>query len=124
MKIIKNFDDWNMSKRKIHEHAKAPFCHPREVWWCAIGVNIGFEQDGTGAHFDRPIAVIRGFNENIFFGVALTGKMKQGKYYYYLGQIGGRDASAVLSQVRLIDTKRLVRKIATLDEKIFSGLKA
>ena len=87
-----------------------------------MGVNVGFEQDGTGKNFDRPVVVVRGFNEHTFLGVALTGRKKEGKYYFYLGIINGRDASAVLSQVRLMDTKRLVKKIATLDGVVFKNL--
>lgn len=89
-----------------------------------MGINIGDEQDGTGKNFDRPVIIIREFNERIFFGVALIGKKKTGKYYFPLGIVGNREASAVLSQVRLIDGKRLVRKIGMLDEKIFEELKS
>jgi len=108
----------------VHNSSSAPFFHEREVWWCSLGVNVGSEQDGTGKNYDRPVVVIRGFNKDIFFGVALTGRKKQGKYYFYLGNIEGRDASAVLSQVRLIDARRLVRKSLTLNEDLFEKLKA
>jgi len=67
----KDFDKWNEKKKFINKQELAKFCHSREIWWCSIGTNIGFEQDGTGKNFDRPILVIRGFNENLFFGVAL-----------------------------------------------------
>jgi mRNA-degrading endonuclease toxin of MazEF toxin-antitoxin module len=46
-----------------------------------------------------------------------------GKYYHSLGIVGDREASAVLSQVRLIDAKRLVKKIETLEEGVYSKLK-
>ncbi len=119
----KDFDGWNIEKRALHAGGKKTFCHPREIWWCALGVNIGFEQDGTGKNFDRPILVIRGFNENIFWGVALTGRKKQGKFYFPIGLIEGREASVVLSQIRIIDTKRLIRKMATINDAIFQELK-
>ncbi|MDP3764677.1 MAG: type II toxin-antitoxin system PemK/MazF family toxin [bacterium] len=118
----KDFDKWNIKKKSVHYHGASLYCHPREVWWCSLGVNVGFEQDGTGENFDRPVVVIRGFNEYIFFGVALIGKNKKGKYYFPVGKIEEREASAVLSQVRIIDTKRLIRKITTLDEELFIKL--
>ncbi len=118
----KDFDAWNTEKKVIHRQEAGLFCHPREIWWCSLGTNIGFEQDGTGKKFDRPVLVFRGFNERIFLGIALTGKKKEGKYYFHLGKVGGRDASAVLSQIRLIDTKRLVRKVMTLDDAVFGNL--
>lgn len=63
--------------------------------------------------------MIRGFNSDAFFGVALTGREKSGKYYVPLGDVGGRPASVILSQVRLIDSRRLIRRIAVLDENMF-----
>jgi mRNA interferase MazF len=120
----KDWDGWNQRKQEVHKHKTVPFFHEREVWWCSLGVNIGAEQDGTGKNYDRPVVVVRGFNKDIFFGVALTGKKKAGKYYFNLGKIEGREASAILSQVRLIDAKRLVRKSMTLDQALFERLKA
>lgn len=119
----KNFDKWNTAKKEIHKNGKAPFYNEREVWWCALGANVGFEQDGTGKNFDRPIVVIRGFSKNIFLGLALTGKKIEGKYYFYLGKVEGRDSSAILSQFKLIDSKRLIRKIETLKDDKFKELK-
>lgn len=110
-------------KKEIHKDGEAPFYNEREIWWCALGTNVGFEQDGTGKNFDRPIVIIRGFSRNIFLGLALTGKKREGKFYFYLGKIEGRDSSAILSQLRLIDSKRLIRKIETLGESEFEKLK-
>ena len=120
----KPFDPWNEDKKRVHASgAEAPLYHEREVWFCALGTNIGYEIDGTGSNFDRPVVVIRGFNKNTFFGVALTGRKKEGEFYFYLGQVQERDASANLSQVRLVDSKRLVKKIGMLDEQTFEELK-
>ncbi len=115
----KDFDGWNFKKKHINDHALAPFYHQREIWWCSLGVNVGFEQDGTGANFDRPVLIIKGFNSHVFFGVALTGKKKHGRYYVPIGEVQGREASVILSQARLVDTKRLIKKISTLDTDMF-----
>ncbi len=40
--------------------------------WCAVGTYIGNELDGTGKHHDRPVLVIRPFNAETFFGIALV----------------------------------------------------
>lgn len=120
--MAKDFDGWNSKKKQINKDAAAPFYHKREIWWCSLGVNVGFEQDGTGKNYDRPILVIQGFNPHIFFGVALTGKRKRGKYYVPIGEVEGREASVILSQARLIDTKRLIRKACTLDGDVFASV--
>jgi len=119
----KDFDGWNEKKKNLHSSPSKPFYHEREIWWCSLGINIGFEQDGTGKNFDRPVVIIRGFNKDIFFAVALIGKKKSGKYYFDVGKVEEKEASAVLSQVRLIDAKRLVRKIGVLNESVFNDLK-
>ena len=118
----KDFDKWNKRKQGLHTQGGRPFYHGREVWWCAVGVNIGNEVDGTGGHNDRPIVVIRPFNAETFFGVALIGHQKSGSYYFPMGEFEGREATANLSQARLYDTKRLLKKMGTLDEKLFNKL--
>lgn len=120
--MAKDFDRWNTKKKRLHADETLPYYHEREIWWCALGVNIGFEQDGTGTNFDRPIIVLKGFNRNTCLAIAVTGKRKSGKYYFYLGKIEERDATAILSQIRLVDAKRFIRKIGTLDEKTFTQL--
>lgn len=119
----KDFDAWTIEKKKINNRPIAPFYHEREIWWCTLGINIGFEQDGTGENYDRPVLIVRGFNSHIFFCVALTGKIKKGKYFVPIGKVEDRDASVILSQVRIIDSKRLIRKITTLDEKMFEKVR-
>ncbi len=119
----KDFDGWNRTKKQIQGNNKNIFYHEREIWWCSLGVNIGYEQDGTGSNYDRPMLIIKGFNSQIFFAVALTGRKKMGKYYFHIGKIQGREASVLLSQVKVVDTKRLTRKICTIDATVFVQIK-
>jgi mRNA interferase MazF len=118
----KDFDGWNTHKKKLDGLADRPFYHPREIWWCSVGVNIGNEIDGSGVQHDRPVLVLRVFNAETFFGVALVGHPRTGRYYFPLGTVGDREAVANLSQARLFDTKRLIRKITTLDERTYREL--
>ena len=115
----KDFDTWNKQKKKVHARGQAPFYHEREIWWCVVGVNVGNEIDGTGKSHDRPVLVLRAFNVETFLGVCLVGRRRSGTYYVPLGKIGDREATANLSQVRLFDSKRLIRKLTTLDAKTF-----
>ena len=118
----RDFDRWNKHKRKIHALGERPFYHEREIWWCAVGVNVGNELDGTGKEHDRPVLILRPFNAETFFGVALIGHPRSGRYYFPVGMIEDREAVANLSQVRLFDTKRLIRKMGMLDERTFREL--
>lgn len=66
--------------------------------------------------------IIKKFNLDTCIVVPLTGKVKRGKYYFSVGTVGGREASAVLSQLRLIDRKRLTKKIETMPKPLFKEL--
>lgn len=39
----KDFDNWNERKKKIHQGKKDIYFNEREIWWCMVGVNVGFE---------------------------------------------------------------------------------
>lgn len=119
LSMEKDFDFWNDKKKDLNIREGEVFFHEREIWWCSLGVNIGFEQDGTGKNFDRPVMVLKKFNNQVFLSLPLTGKKKEGKYYSYLGKVEGRDATAILSQLRLVDAKRLIRKVMTVDSGVF-----
>jgi hypothetical protein len=101
----KDFWGWHQKKEKLNKEAPPNF-HEREIWHCYLGVNIGYEQDGAGTDFMRPILVIRKFNNDIFWGIPLTRTIKQSPYYFSF-TFKGQSGSAVLSQLRLIDARRL-----------------
>ena len=110
----KDFDNWNKEKKELENtgHSTLSF-HEREIWYCHLGENIGFEQDGKGEHFLRPVVIIRKFNNEVFWAVPLTSTIKNTKYYFQLN-LNESKSSAILSQIRLTDAKRLSHKIGTL----------
>jgi len=120
-KIKEKFAKWAVLKEEIHFEKEAPFFKEREIWWTSIGFNIGFEQRGKNDKFERPVLVIKKFNRNIFWGIPLTSKSKEGKYYYPL-VVHGIHASAILSQIRLLDAKRMIRRIEIIDEGHFEEI--
>jgi mRNA-degrading endonuclease toxin of MazEF toxin-antitoxin module len=102
---------------------KRNFFQEREIWWCSLGLNIGFEQDGRGNLYDRPVLVLKKFNLEIFLGIPLTTSEKTGKYYFDLGIHGRKSSVAILSQLRLFDAKRLSNKISVLNKDKFIKIK-
>ena len=44
----KDFQKWHDKKSEVDRIKERPFLHVREIWFCHLGVNIGFEQDGNG----------------------------------------------------------------------------
>jgi hypothetical protein len=91
----KDFDRWNRHKKKVNDVADRPFYHTREIWWCAVGDNVGNELDGPGKEHDRPVLVIRPFNAETFFGVALIGHPRVGRFYFPLGKVDDREGAHV-----------------------------
>lgn len=43
-----------------------------------MGLNVGFEQDGKGQRFTRPVLILKKHSAKIFTIVALSSKVKQG----------------------------------------------
>lgn len=115
---MKDFDEWNKIKKNINNINTAPLFSEREIWWCGIGENIGFEQNGKGRDFLRPILIIRKFNKYIFYGLPITSKKKQNNFHSLIvsGKIEG---SVILSQMRLIDAKRLSHRVSKIDSHDF-----
>jgi hypothetical protein len=115
----KNFDSWNTKKKNIHNNNSYPLYRQREIWWCFLGTNIGLEHDGDQKENLRPILVLKGLGPNTCFAIPLTSSRQVHAMRIPIGDINGKSASAVISQLRVIYTKRLVEKICYLDKEIF-----
>jgi len=121
--VLKDFDEWNKVKKNVNAYNNRRYYKAREIWWCKLGINIGFEQDGTGKEFDRPVLVIKRFNKDISIVAPLTTSNKNNKYYISIGKIGGKNAKVIISQIKLIDTKRFYKREAILDKETFNLIK-
>lgn len=119
----KDFDGWNKQKKNTHERCDAPFCHKRELWWCALGINVGSEQDGAGDEYRRPVLVFKSMSKQTFLAIPLTTAAKDHPLRPEIGLVECKEARALLSQMRVIDTKRLVRKIGYLDNEVFARIR-
>ncbi len=118
----KDFDTWNEVKKKTE--AEQPRLYTvREIWWCRFGVNIGTEQDGKGEWYVRPCVILRGFGPSACLVVPLTTSPRKHVLRISMGKINGEKANANLSQIRVVDARRLEEKIGFLDIDIFSKLR-
>lgn len=117
----KDFDNWNVRKKQL-SNARRVYFHKGDVWFASVGKNIGDEEDGKHSTFERPILIVRKFNNNIFLGVPLTSnEYKEGKYYHKLISFYG--STVILSQVRLFDAKRLLRLIGKIENEELKEIK-
>jgi mRNA-degrading endonuclease toxin of MazEF toxin-antitoxin module len=119
----KDFKEWFDEKSSIHNDRGRVFFHEREIWFASLGANIGFEEDGKGKEFRRPVLVLKKFNNESLWAIPLTKKIKKGKYYFNF-TLGDRGTNtAILSQLRMIDSKRLQYKIGVLGDNHFEDIK-
>lgn len=115
----KDYTDWMLVKTKINNVPLRPTFREGEVYWACVGENVGFEQDGKGRLFARPVIVLKKFNRELFLGIPLTSNDKLGKYYYSF-HFKGRKSTAILSQIKAIDSARISgNRIGTVGSKTF-----
>jgi len=119
---MKNFDEWNKKKKQADKDVSR-FYTVREIWWCRLGVNIGAEQDGNGEDFLRPIVIMRSFGVNTCLIIPLTTSAQKHPLRIFVGKVKDENASAILSQIRVVDTKRLVEKAGFLNKDKFKELR-
>ncbi|MFH1183402.1 MAG: type II toxin-antitoxin system PemK/MazF family toxin [Candidatus Moraniibacteriota bacterium] len=98
------------------------FFHETEVWFCHLGINIGHEEAGKGDWFLRPVLILKKFNDKVFWAIPLTKTFRTGKYYYSF-YFKDNKSTAILSQIRLLDAKRLRYKVGKISKKNFFNIK-
>lgn len=113
---MKDFNIWNSKKKTVHGSGCDVYYHEREIWWC------GFEEDGTGKNFDRPAVIMKGFGRHTCLVVPLTTSQREHHLRIFVGLIEGKEARALISQMRVVDTKRFVKKIGMMDKDRFCDI--
>ncbi|MEI6042251.1 MAG: type II toxin-antitoxin system PemK/MazF family toxin [bacterium] len=121
----KDFDKWNGIKNYIENNQGATgFPKEKEVWMTSLGENIGYEQNGTGANFSRPILIIKKFNNQMFWVIPLSTKQKNLDFYFNYIDPNSKKVSAILAQLRLVSIKRLNRKMYEISDVLFMQIRA
>ncbi len=115
------FENWHKLKQDIHSSKSRLHFRQGEIWFVSIGQNIGYEVFGKGEQFLRPVLVFRKINKSTFLSIPLTSKIKEDKYHFVIN-FKDKENSAMLSQIRTIDAKRLSYKIGSLEKSVFENL--
>lgn len=110
---MENFDVWNEIKKKVASEPGTPDRYPKEdeAWMSVLGKNIGFEQNGSGDNFSRPVLIVKKFNNHMFWAIPLSTKQKRFDFYFNYTDPNDQDVSAILAQIKLMSVKRLKRKL-------------
>ena len=121
--VVQQFIDWTKVKIQIHLSDKFVYFRDGEIWWASIGVNIGHEEQGKNKNFERPIVVLKKFNRYVLWAIPLTTKTKIDNPYYYQYRLYGKEYAAILPQLKLISSKRLLRRISMFPSDDYEKIK-
>ena len=116
----KDFDNWNKlkkitDKKEINDEFNF---HPGDVWWTALGVNVGKEIDGKNETFERPVLILKVINRHTLYILPLTSKDNfVDKYHYKVNYENGGSGVAVFSQIRVISSNRLLRNLSKISKE-------
>ncbi|MDF1874220.1 type II toxin-antitoxin system PemK/MazF family toxin [Sulfurimonas sp. SAG-AH-194-I05] len=120
---IEEFDKWNTIKKEISPKNTFTF-KVREVYWLKLGQNIGYETNGKGHEFLRPVLVFRKFSKDTFLGIPLTTSIKDDMFHYkFMVNNSTRINYAILSQMKLFDISRVKSKLGKISVEDFKNLK-
>ncbi len=120
--LQKDYGGWHSRKIAINSLDHLRYFYEREIWWVALGHNIGVEEDGKFPNFARPVLVLRKFSQSLFYGLPLSTTKKTGKYYYATQTLGVED-KVLLTHMRALDAKRLINKIGVLNRDDFNAIR-
>ena len=110
---IKRLAEWNRLKGNLHEFGRIPAIKESEVWWAALGENVGIEINGKSDVYSRPVLIFKKFSRHGFMGIPLTTKQHGGIWYVSFMFQNGK-STAALTQARNMSVFRLYRKLGTI----------
>ena len=116
--MSKDFDSWNSRKKLLENRNFQGRFTECEIWWCSFGLNIGHEQDGKNNLYERPAVIIKVFNKEMVIAVPMTLGIRKDLYHFEVA-----DGSLILSQLRLVSTKRFNRYVRRIGNDELDGIK-
>ena len=80
-KTIKNYKQWMGRKTFINNKGVRRSFKEGDVWWAAVGENVGVEMDGKSKKYSRPVVILRKHSSLFFTAVPLSTQMHTGTWY-------------------------------------------
>ncbi len=115
--MIEEFRKWCNVKEKVDElDTNNNYFKEREIWWCYLGENIGFEQNGKGDLFLRPVLIFKKFNRKLCWVIPLSTKLSKGNFFFPVLSESNKIRIATIPQLKMIDVKRLSNKIDSISK--------
>jgi mRNA interferase MazF len=122
--VQKDYQQWHTQKSDIECREERLYFHERQIWFCRLGANVGFEQDGRGELFLRPVVILKKFSPDTFWGIPLSTRRRGPSVYHFLFSFRSDVMSiALLPQLRLFDAKRLHHFAGNIGKSDFESVK-
>ena len=117
-----DFSEWMTVKEKIHETGAITKFSEGQIWWAALGKNVGVEINGKHKDFSRPVIIFKKLSHQCFLAIPLTSQPHSGSWY---AEFNFRDKQeyAVLSQIRMMSVSRLYNRMGKLSTGDFKKIK-
>lgn len=117
--MVKDFLSWIYKKIRLDDLQRVNrIISEGQVFWCSLGENIGYEQNGKGVYFRRPVLIFKKFNNELFWGLPLSSKLKNHKFRVRI-LLRNKPQDVLLSQLRVLDSKRLDEFFGHISAKDF-----
>lgn len=114
MRIESVFYDWTECKVRCHlKNSKRDiYFRKREIWWAALGQNIGHEVNGKNSAYERPVLIIKKYSGSMLFVLPISTQINSGMPWYQVCiSVPKGQRSINISQGRVISSRRLLRKM-------------
>lgn len=110
-------EKWFPVKEAKHniKTVKIPRITDGEVWWVAVGENVGVEINGKSEYFSRPVLVFKKLSHLGFMGIPLSTQEHDGSWYVNF-RFQGKEVYAALSQAKVFSTARLYTRLGQVAE--------
>ena len=120
------FDKWNEVKKIVQNDEKIRLFKQRDIFFISMGQNVGFEQNGKGEKFVRPIVILKKITNQMFIGIPLSSQLKKGDWFFEFG-FNCKDSLshniAIIPQIKMCSSRRLLNKIGVMKAEDFDILK-
>ena len=123
-RTIKNYRQWMDAKSFINNKGIRRSFKEGDIWWAAVGENVGVEIDGKSKKYSRPILILKKHSNLFFTAVPLSTQIHTGTWYVQF-VFREKIQTAVVVQSKPMDVSRLYERIGEVSKgdynKILAG---
>ena len=117
------FLEWMTVKNEIQHGGKVAKFSEGQIWWAAVGKNVGVEIIGKNEDYSRPVIIFKKLSRLCFLAIPLTSQPHTGTWYTEFN-FKGKQEYAVLSQIRMMSVFRLYNRMGKLSTGDYARIQA